>query len=142
MTDTTIRTYEILTRHGKFRIDVPEAWKVTYGPVIGAKGYDGAGNAFRVWESEKQQRALFADVISFRDLSLPMLREAVRKFGSEEWIADDGSYTGKKAGTVERRWVPADEIKDLPPEVPEIAEYDEPSYPSAKAMIGRVGRTR
>lgn len=122
MTEGT-RTYELLTKDGKFRIDIPEAWKVTYGPVIGAKGYDGGGMVFRVWESDKQQRALFSNVISFRDLSLPLQREAVRRYGAEDWSIDDGSYTGKRAELVERRWMNADEVKGYASE-PEVEAED------------------
>lgn len=94
------------------------------------------GMAFRIWETEKQQRALFTNVLSFRDLSLPMLREAVRKFGTEEWLVDDGSYTGKKAETVERKWVPADEISQRPPENAQKADAEDEwgpvsAYPTA-----------
>lgn len=122
-----VRTYEIVTKDGKFRIDIPETFKVTFGPVIGAKGYDGGGMAFRVWESETRQRALFINVVSFRDLSLPLMREAVRRFGAEEWIADDGSYTGKKAETVERQWRPADEVQPAHSTTPALNNENEPS---------------
>ena len=116
-TEEKTRTYEIVTQNaGRFRIEIPESWKVTYGPVIGSKGYEGSGNAFRVWESEKQQRALFSNVVAFRDMSLPMLREAVRKYGTEDWVYDDGSWTGSRADLVERQWVSPDEIKTAPSE--------------------------
>jgi hypothetical protein len=78
LTDDTIdlqpiRTYEVVTRDlGSFRIKIPETWKVTYGPVVGAKGDGGQfqGNALRVWESDTKQRALFMGVISFCDRSI------------------------------------------------------------------------
>jgi hypothetical protein len=138
MSETGTRTYEIVTaREGKFRIDIPEAWKVTFGPIIGAKGYDGGGMAFRVWESEKQQRALFTNVTGFRDLSLPMMREAVRKYGTDDWVMDDGSYVGKKSETVERKWVPADEVKAPTPAEDGPMEFNDDENVVWKPMTRR-----
>jgi hypothetical protein len=135
-----IRTYEIVTqREGKFRIDIPETWKVTFGPVIGAKGYESSGLAFRVWETDKQQRALFTNVTSFRDLSLPMMREAVRKFGTDDWIIDDGSWTGKKAEQVERQWVPADDVKTETPQVTVPDDDDDITWPAGRLAISKRG---
>lgn len=133
------RTYEIVTTRGKQRITVPAEYKVTFGAVVpGAKatGYGGGGWGLRIWESTDKQRAVFSDVISFRDLSIPVEVAAVRKFGSEDWVLDDGTYTGKKAETVEKAWKNIDEIKDPPMSgVMEITSDDDNSatlYPSAR----------
>lgn len=110
--DDPTKTYEIETSRGAVRIDIPESFKVTFGPIIGAGGgnkFGGSALAFRVWESDTKQRLLITDVVSFRDISIPMLRRAVRKFGSEEWSIDDGSWTGKRSEQVEKTWKPIDD---------------------------------
>lgn len=119
MPDSTeaTRTYEVVTTDGTFRIDVPANAKITYGPVIGVGGkaaFDGRGdgNSLRIWEGEKIQRALFLGVKSFRDCSMPMKVKAVRLFGAENWIKDDGTWTGKRADLVEKGWVLSDDITD------------------------------
>lgn len=119
MTETGTRTYEIVTTRGKQRITVPDTYKVTFGAVVpGTKGSGGYGGwGLRIWESTDKQRAVFSDVISFRDLSIPVEVEAVRKFGSDDWLLDDGSYTGKRAGLVEKAWKPIDEIREPEPKV-------------------------
>jgi hypothetical protein len=114
MTETGTRTYEIVTSTGRRRITVPETYKVTFGAVVpGAKanGYSGGGWGLRIWESADKQRAVFSDVVSFRDLSIPVEVMAVRKFGDDDWFPDDGTA---KAGTVERAWKSIDEVKDAP----------------------------
>lgn len=132
LTDPVVaRTYEVEFSDGSaIRVDIPETWKVTYGPIIGAGAQAGdgtsirrgkpsyGGNAFRAWEAENKQRLLLTGVTSFRDTSLPMMRRAVRKFGSTTWVEDDGSWKGTKALDVEKRWVP---VEDDTVEVPEDA---------------------
>lgn len=56
----------------RFIIDVPESFKISYARVNpGSKVYD-ADNTWclRIYETEKQQRALFRNVIEFRSLDL------------------------------------------------------------------------
>lgn len=133
--DTSVRTYEIEFSNGSaIRVDIPETYKVTYGPIIGpgsAKSGGtaayGGGNAFRAWENENRQRLLFTDVVRFRDISLPMQRRAVRKFGTEIWMADDGKWTGQKSLEVQKSWVDIDQIDERPPE-----DDDDLPFPSVK----------
>ena len=104
-----IRTYEIDTSGGLFRIDIPEDWKVTYAPVspAGAKGYGGDPTlALRVYENDTKQRAIFTNVRSFRDLSIPVQRLEVKKKGSDSWEADRNGSKSSSETVIERRWVP------------------------------------
>jgi hypothetical protein len=115
------RTYEIAFAHGELiRVEFPATWKVTYGPVIGAAGkpaYGDSHNTLRVWETDKLQRALWAGVTGFRDVtSITVMVKAVRAFGSDTWRPDDGTYTGAKAQTVEKAWKPVEEISYEPDE--------------------------
>ena len=105
------RTYEIVTNEGRMRMEIPDSWKVTYGPVSpGSKSY-GDGNALRVYENETKQRAIFLNVVSFRDLSIPVQRLLVREKGSEKWEIDSNSRKRSSSVEIERRWVPEGEIE-------------------------------
>ena len=78
MTDK--RIYEIITNDGTYRMEIPEDWKITFGPVaIGAgkrNAWDAGGGsmALRIYESEVRQRAIVTGVESFRDLSIPLTK--------------------------------------------------------------------
>jgi hypothetical protein len=147
VTDPAIRTYELAFKDGGVaRIDIPETWKITFGPVAGAKGVvEGAGFAFRAWQTEGKQRLLFTRVESFRDVSLPMQVKAVRRFGSPEteWFLDDGSWTGKKAALVEHGWKSIDDVLSTDPEENAIAQVDDEDTfsgwrpPRAKTIVKR-----
>lgn len=75
------RTYLVERKHEKLRVTVPADWKVTFGPVQpGREGYGGdRGYALRFYETKEKQRAVFTDVVSFRDLSLPVERLVISK---------------------------------------------------------------
>lgn len=146
MSDGT-RTYEILTSKGKQRITVPEDTKVTFGAIVpGAKanGYSGGGWGLRVWRDANHQLAVFSDVISFRDLSIPVEVAAVRKFGEDHWTIDDGTYVGKKAGTVEKKWMAVEEVAETVPLEPLVTDGDwAESLPSIRATrYASGGKTR
>lgn len=65
----------------------------------------------RIWEGTDKQRAIFTNVTSFRDLSIPIQVAAVRKFGTEGWYEDDGkTWVGDRADLVERQWLSVDEV--------------------------------
>ena len=110
----TDRTYEIqFTDRGPIRVTIPETWKITFGAVVpGAKGGYAAGAfGLRIWEATDKQRAVFANVASFRDLSIDIMVAAVRKYGTEEWFADDGkTWVKERAALVEKAWKPESEV--------------------------------
>lgn len=123
MTEESTRIIEVVTSTGKQRITVPEDTKLTFGAIVpGAKanGYSGGGWGLRLWTSRDHQLAVFTDVVSFRDLSIPVEVAAVRKFGApdDDWTQDDGSWTGKKAELVEKKWMPVEQVRDLPAQEP------------------------
>ena len=72
------RTLLITRNNGEeIQIDIPEDWKVTFGPAAaGISMTDRSGKnmpmALRIYETEKLQRAIFLDVVSFRDMSIPI----------------------------------------------------------------------
>lgn len=130
MTDEDVRTYEVVATHGRFRLSVPASWKVTYGPILGTKGAM-HGMTLRFYENETRQRALFTDVLSFRDTSISMLRYAKRRPGSAEWFDPDNPLTPDLGRNVEYGWAPEDQIIGLDGPRP-IEENDAVDYPTAK----------
>jgi len=145
MTEPAIRTYELAFKDGGVaRIDIPETWKITFGPIAGAKGVvEGAGFAFRAWESETKQRLLFTRVESFRDVGVPMQVRAVRRFGApdSDWFLDDGSWTGAKSELVQKAWRPVDDVLDHDPSQQvkpvEDDEFENMRFPRAHTIAKR-----
>lgn len=115
-----------------FRIEIPASWSLTYGqaaPFSGPKTGGGvvyhSGLCLRIYEgaaSKGQCRALYDGVKSFRDISIPTQVRAVRYFGKEDWLVDDGSYINGKAALVEKGWVDESQIVAAPPDEPEIED--------------------
>lgn len=54
----------------KRRVTVPNAYKVTFGPIIPNERGNHGGNALRIYESKERQVAVFTDVIAFREEAL------------------------------------------------------------------------
>lgn len=117
---TPARTYEIEQLDGTLeRFDIPENWKVTFGPIQGSPGSANEaaqkgsrfrnGYAFRAWEADNKQRILITGVVRFRDLSVPRRVRCVRRYGTEVWFPDDGTWTGTRAAEVEKLWKNADD---------------------------------
>lgn len=70
--------YLIEDDKGEFTLDVPSTWKVTYGKLhAGARMEYGRenGNVLRLYETKEKQRAVFLNVVRFRDMSLQMCRD-------------------------------------------------------------------
>ena len=88
------KTRTLLIERGKndrFRIEVPEDWKITFGP-LSPRGYS-EGNALRLYESDTKQRACFVNVIAFRDISIPVTRLVVSQSGEQTWENDGEGNT-------------------------------------------------
>ena len=119
---TDEKTYILELKNGKLRrIRVPASYKVTFGPLIPGEHHGNGCLALRFYESKDHQRAIFTDVKSFRDASIPIEErqtktdtKRVRKHTEEgdkdfiveartsEWVNPDDDYT------------PAAEFKQLP----------------------------
>ena len=69
------KTYIIKKQHEVLKITVPEEWKVTYGPIQPGSREYGGGNYVRFYESDKQQRAVFANVLEFVEDSIKIERK-------------------------------------------------------------------
>jgi hypothetical protein len=91
--DSTIR-YLVNAQGGDFVIEIPASWKVTFGAVNPGNGaYAGKDlHCMRVYEGEKV-RAVYCDVRSFRDLSIPMARKVQSEVRESRWTADsEGNF--------------------------------------------------
>lgn len=87
MSDTREILIETVDPAAEFLIEIPSDWKVTFGP-LSQQGYRD-GTALRLYETENKQRACFVNVRSFRDLSIPVKRRAVRSEKSSRETRDN-----------------------------------------------------
>jgi hypothetical protein len=102
--DTDIRTYEIRMQGDRFRIDIPANFKVTFGSLTPGSKYGGA-MALRVYESETKQRAVFTDVVSFRDLSIPVRKYVKNTKSRAESERDSKGHRGSHEVEFNDEWV-------------------------------------
>ena len=103
--DTDTRTYEIKTQGDRFRIDIPANFKVTFGSLSPGSKYGGGGMALRVYESDTKQRAVFTDVISFRDLSIPVRKYVKNTKSKAESERDAKGVRGSHEVEYNDEWV-------------------------------------
>lgn len=85
-------------------ITIPESWKVTYGPVSPGSKY-GDGNVLRVYESKEKQRAIFTNVVSFRDLSIPVRKLVKDKDEMLRLKNEKGKVTSEDKLTISDVWI-------------------------------------
>jgi hypothetical protein len=81
---------EVGRNGGSFVIELPADWRVTFSNVNPAQGMGGGrdGYCLRVYEGEKL-RAVYGNVIGFRDLSIPLARKVQTEVGNASWTRDD-----------------------------------------------------
>jgi len=100
-----MKTYLITTRKEKLKITVPENYKVTFGPVAVGNSARGGSLALRFYESDTKQRAIFTDVLSFKDCSIPVERLVVKKDGEDKYSYDSkGKSTLEEKASVTETW--------------------------------------
>ena len=103
--DSDVRTYEIKTQSDRFRIDIPANFKVTFGSLSPGSKYGGGAMALRVYESDTKQRAVFTDVISFRDLSIPVRKYVKATKSKAESERDAKGHRGSHEVEFNDEWV-------------------------------------
>lgn len=109
------------------KITVPKSWKVTYGPLVpGSKdgNMNGAGAlCLRFYEGNKDnQRAVFAGVQAFRDMSLPLEEEVTQ---THEEIVSKETDQGQKSFVVRgevKEWVNPDNPRPLAKEFKQLPQ--------------------
>jgi hypothetical protein len=115
---TKKKTYLIEKEDGtRMKVTVPEEWKVTFGPA--AKGVNsGSGPrlkmpmALRFYESETKQRAIFTDVIGFRDTSIPIEVEKTDVQEKDGFTEVDGVRNRSTFQVKTKKWVDPDKVID------------------------------
>jgi hypothetical protein len=96
------KEYLVERKSGKFTVEVPGDWKVTFGAMApgGKNPYSGHGGwTLRFYETKEKQRAVFTDVVSFRDLSIPV-KKLVQKVDKESTFKSDGKGNTKATDNV------------------------------------------
>jgi hypothetical protein len=100
MSDDKIK-YLVTDDKGEFVIELPRDWKVTFANVnpaaSGEPGYRKGGHCLRVWEAKDKLRAVFGNVTSVRDMSIPLARKVERQVGNSQWTMDsEGNFQGHR----------------------------------------------
>lgn len=125
--DNETRTILITKTDGEeIQVDIPANWKITFGPAVAnagkarmegaTTGYRMMPMALRLYESEKMQRAIFTDVASFRDLSIPMRVKKTRVQEKDGFMECEGVRKRTTFQAKTHEWVDADvEAKQNPP---------------------------
>jgi hypothetical protein len=103
--EVVLKTYLIERSGETIQIDIPEDWKVTYGPVTpGSKGSYGGDYALRIYETDTKQRAIFTQVKAFRDLAIPVRRLVRSTEGESSWSEDENSSSTSSKVQVHEEW--------------------------------------
>ena len=130
MEDTT---YLIVHEDGTERkITVPSSWKVTFGPASRGAHKSSSGSNFKVplalrfYENETRQRAIFTDVVSFRDLSI---KTQVKKRSTQEkhgFMECDGKKKATVFQATVEEWIDPDELTKTTalPEGKTVEDFD------------------
>lgn len=121
MAKEQMKTYIIHHEDGtKRRITVPEDWKVTFGPAARGANKSTSGTTYKIpmalrfYESETKQRAIFTDVVSFRDASIKIEEERVNTTEKDGFMECDGVRKRTRFQATVKEWVNPDETKDTP----------------------------
>lgn len=98
----------------QFVIEIPANWKVTFSSVNpNSQSHVGGAYCLRVYEGEKL-RAVYCDIVAFRDLSIPMAREVRKETGSSSWENDsDGNFSESRSISVDRQLVVDTDVVDF-----------------------------
>lgn len=99
------------------KVTIPSSYKVTFGPLVpgskdGNNGY--AGIALRIYAGKDQQKAVFTQVESFRDLSISIMEEKVET-KSERYVREgDDSGEAINAEVKVTKWSDPDHPEEKP----------------------------
>ena len=116
----------------KKKITVPSNWKVTFGPLVVGKSIQpttGGGVkkmpiALRFYEDEKQQRAVFTNVVAFRDLSISIREERVETKTKHGNLDIEGAKKNVTVRAEARSWIDPDKEEIDKTNLLESADFD------------------
>lgn len=114
----------------KKRITIPADYKVTFGPLVpGSKSHNGHDSlCLRIYETKEKQRAVFTNVMSFRDQSIPVSERIVH---TKNERATRQTADGAQDFTVQAQYTEWRDEGDEPksfvnaPKLPHLAEDDQ-----------------
>lgn len=93
----------------QWKITIPPGARVTFGPTIPYKDKHGGigqrdGYSLRVYSGKGQDTllAVFCDVVSFRDITLPCAKLIVREAGKALWKSDEDGFKVEQEVNVQR----------------------------------------
>lgn len=98
----------------KFKITVPDDSVVTYGPWAPGKkdnqshfamANQAYGGTLRVYDLKKNILCCFANVTSFRDMSIDYMEQVVVEEGSAIWNSDKDGYQREDKRSARKEWV-------------------------------------
>ncbi len=105
------RDYKLVCRDGVRIITIPEEWKITYGHLHGGatdkygREAGGGGSVLRVYETKAKQRAVFNDVQSFIDMSIPVKKLVVDREQNSSVKHEKGITKLADNAKHEEKWV-------------------------------------
>jgi hypothetical protein len=134
MAEENIREYLIEKADGtKLKVKIPNDWKVTFGPAVKGKNQPTVGErrlkmpmALRFYENETKQRAIFLDVVEFRDLSIPIEVEKVDIQEKDGFTEVDGVRQRSTFQVKTKKWTNPDEINEDTPKLPNASVHSMP----------------
>ena len=132
-----MKTYLIEFKNGKRqKITVSADWKVTFGPA--SKGMNAGTTrtgqnyqiplALRFYESERKQRAIFTDVVGFRDTSIKIEEEKSKTQEKDGFMECDGVRKRTTFQATVKEWIDPDKHQEELPQLPtdgEIFDLDD-----------------
>jgi hypothetical protein len=124
------KTYIIVFKSGtRQRITVPADWKVTFGPAAkGSRAGNGAETrlqmplALRFYENKDKQRAIFTDVVSFRDASIKIEEEKIDTQEKDGFVECGGIRKRTTFQVRTKEWRNPDEVDEDTPRLPRDSE--------------------
>ena len=94
----------------EIQIDIPADWKITFGPLFTSteKFHSRTPSALRIYETDKMQRAIFTDVVWFRDMSIPVRIKRKDIWEKQEYIERGGERKQTSQRKTTAKWVNPD----------------------------------
>ena len=111
MEKTETRTLLIKqSNEAEIQIDIPADWKITFGPLFTSseKFHSRTPAALRIYETDKTQRAIFTDVIWFRDMSIPIRIKRKDVWEKQEYTERGGERKRTSQSKATAKWVDPD----------------------------------
>ncbi len=102
----------------KRKITIPSDWRVTFGPAAVGMNKNPTNRlkmpmALRFYEDENRQRAIFTDIVSFRDMSIPIEEERVTTENKQGVMDVDGASRSVHFEAKIKSWINPDDENEV-----------------------------